>query len=136
MTKLNESLQIVKSRIAEQLHKMRGIQLTYTLFTDLTTDPPTKVVLTVFTRPTPSDWKHRVENGVYTEEIIDVFFVSREAIQSPVGTFRRPTTRDHFTIVGDAAAIKYKVRNVVEPDQYEAVYELECHAERSKFARG
>ncbi len=136
MTKLNESLKIVKGRIAEQLHKMRGVQLTYTLTTDVTTDPPTQVVITVFARPTPSDWTHRTENGIYAEEIIDAFFVSREAMQSPAGTFRRPTTRDHFTVVGDPAAIKFKVRDVVEPDQYEAVYQLDCHAERSKFARG
>ena len=133
---LNEKLQDVKGQIALRLHEMRGVELTYTLFTDLTTDPPTKVVLNnVPVRPTPSGWGRRTEFGVFTEEITDVFTVSREAIQSPAGTFRRPTTRDHFTVVGDAAALRYKVREVQEPDEYESVYELHCYAERSKFVR-
>lgn len=132
----NDVMKEVKGNIRECINAFRGVQATYTLFTDLATTPPTKVVLTIFIRPTPTENVRRREFGTSILETLDAFIVSRDALQSPIGTFHRPTSRDHFTLVGDPKAIRYKVKDINEPDEYESHYELIVHGERSKYAKG
>ena len=131
---LNPALKKARGLVTKQMAKARGVQFDYTLFTNIDSDPPVSTTIRIYGIPTPTDWELRQLFGLAREDTRDIYVFSYLAFVVNDVEYR-PTVRDFFYDV-PTKNLKYKVRDVQEPDQYGAKFALLIHTDRDQYARG
>lgn len=132
---LDADLQDVRACVRKTVHEVLGQEFDYTLFTDLTTDPPTKVVLLAIPmRATPTRFNKRRVGNTEISDTDDLYQVSRDTLVS-AGNKLRPTEKDHFVVAGSTEPIAY-VRDWEDDDALPGSYTLLVNAEEGFSIRG
>lgn len=126
--------QKIVGKMSKQINRFTGQKVSYTIVTDLTTDPHLKSVIPIFLGVTPTDFEFDETTGRKVKTTTDIFFVSRNSLVVS-GAIFPPTMFDSFVIFGTTAPVFHVVK-VGDLDQVSGEFELTVLANESEHAKG
>lgn len=132
-------LQRSLGRALKGIHRVGGWRATYTLCTDMTTDPITTVNLDVYMNPIQQKRIKEIMGGRIREIVsqgmdMPLFILSREYLLSG-GTYYNPTFKDTFVERGTSSPI-YRVEEIENIGGLAAGWYLLCRAHTRAMAAG
>jgi len=150
MGNLLKELQTSMGLAMQEIHRVGGFQVDYTLVTDTTKDPMTiangaAVLLSgIFIQPTTKvrvkellggRWRESLSAAaVLSAEALPVFIISREALKVS-GTFRIPTHHDSFVETGTTSPI-FRIQQITGVSAVEPGFIISASTIFRSFASG